>query len=115
MNLKGHKIITQIFDDFKGYGIIRTTGGGKYRYDYAKAEFNKILGTPITLEDVLRVIKRKANIIGWIELLKIFTEHSHVVGNEGALYYYIIENWQPGKTFDDQSTETKDFIKDLLK
>ena len=70
----------------------------------------KILGTPILLDDVLRAIEVKNTNI------QISTYgRKMLIGKYADDGYYDKCYWHLGLSFTEQPTETKDFIKDLLK
>jgi len=46
-----------LWNDVKGYGTVSVLEGScKYRYDKEKAEFNKILGHPVRLGDIMWIV-----------------------------------------------------------
>jgi len=94
------KVMTSYHKDYKEIIV-----AGSYKY-YIKIKEVKILGRPITLEDVLVAINK--------------TKKEIELKSKGILFYIDdktnqeIINWKLNKPFHEQSDETKELIGNLL-
>ena len=98
-------VISYFFHEFKGYGKVKTLEGGSYHFDSKDTEFKEIIGRPITLEDVLRVIEKNRDYvtINLIEDYLLFQSQK-----------FGTKSWKLGLPLDQQSEETINFLWDLL-
>jgi hypothetical protein len=106
--LKGHKKAKSCnmyceFDD--GIMVLRNSIDDPYFIDFRKTEITKILGRPITLEDVMRAIEKSGGCYEFNGKLAI---------GKNPFEKEDIE-WELGKPLSQQSSETVEAILEILK
>lgn len=82
------------------------------KYGYSREVKN--IGREIQLHDVLRAIQKRASIVGWLKIVAAFEQYTDLKGGTPDIYYFLIENWDLSKTYEEQDEPTINFLHEIF-